>query len=188
MSQTVLLDANILYSASLRDVFMQLALAGLFRVRWSDEIHEEWINALARNRPQADRQLFERIRDLMNQAILDATITDYADLIPTLNLPDPDDRHVVAAAITGKCTIIVTKNMDDFPKAVLDPLGIEVISPDQFLLPHLQQTPKPFYQAIATIRQRLKNPPYSVEMYLELLKNQGLIQTATVLADYREHL
>jgi hypothetical protein len=37
--------------------------------------------------------------DLMNKNIRDCLVENYHDIIPTLNLPDENDRHVLAAAI-----------------------------------------------------------------------------------------
>jgi len=89
---------------------VQLATTDLYRVRWSANIHEEWIEALLRQEPQRDRTALERTRDLMNDAVRDCLITGYEDLIPALTLPDPDDRHILAAAIVGRCDVIVTRN------------------------------------------------------------------------------
>ena len=74
---TALLDANVLYPASMRDVLMQLAITDVFKARWSEDIHCEWIDALMRNEPHRDRAALERTRDLMNQATRDCLVTDH---------------------------------------------------------------------------------------------------------------
>jgi hypothetical protein len=89
----VLLDANLFYSAMMRDLFMQLALTDLFEARWTEDIHREWIVALMRNKPNLNRTSLERTRDLMNQKVYNCLIFGYEELIPSLDLPDPDDRH-----------------------------------------------------------------------------------------------
>jgi hypothetical protein len=63
---TVIYDACVLYRAPLRDLLMRLALTDLYRARWSDQIHDEWISAVLRNRPDLSRQQLERTRSLMN--------------------------------------------------------------------------------------------------------------------------
>ena len=108
---TALLDANLLYPAPMRDLFLQLAVSDLFKARWSADIHREWMEALLRDQPQRDRAALERTRDLMDLHSRDAVVTGYEALIPTLTLPDPDDRHVLAAAIVGGCDVIVTRNL-----------------------------------------------------------------------------
>ena len=95
-------DASVLYPLELRSLLMHLALTGLFRARWSDAVHEEWICALLRNRPDLSRAKLERTRALMDAHTIDALVTGYEDLIEGLLLPDPDDRHVLAAAIRGR--------------------------------------------------------------------------------------
>jgi hypothetical protein len=91
---TALLDANVLYPAPLRDLLLQLAVTGLFRAKWSADIHREWIEALLVNEPHRDRARLERTRDLMDRITRDCLVTGHEGLIPALELPDPDDRHV----------------------------------------------------------------------------------------------
>ena len=134
-------DANVLYPAELRNLLMHLALTGLFRAKWSAEVHEEWISSLLLKRSGLTRQKLERTRQLMDQHAIDTLVTGYEDLIPGLQLPDPDDRHVLAAAIRGHATVIVTMNLRDFPPDVLAPLGIEAQHPDEFVLHLLDLAP-----------------------------------------------
>src|SRR5438128_11085266 len=96
---TALLDACVLYPAPVRSLFMYLAMTDLFRAKWTDAIHEEWMRNVQKDYPDITRAKAERIRDLMNAHVLDCRVTGYEELIPTLTLPDPDDRHVLAAAI-----------------------------------------------------------------------------------------
>lgn len=106
-SFTALLDASVLYSAPLRDLLLELAVSDLYRAKWSDEINDEWINALLSNRSDLTREQLERTRDLMNMHVRDALVEGYEDLIEIVRLPDPGDRHVVAAAIKGRADVIV---------------------------------------------------------------------------------
>ncbi|MFD2252423.1 hypothetical protein FHS82_004110 [Pseudochelatococcus lubricantis] len=96
---TALLDANVLHPAPLPDLLLQLAVTDLFKARWTADIHREWIEALLRNEPARNRTALERTRDLMDKATRDCLVEGYHALIPALTLPDPDDRHVLAAAI-----------------------------------------------------------------------------------------
>ena len=96
---TVLYDACVLYPAPLRDLLMWLSITDLFRARWTDQILDEWSRSLMVNRPDLKPEQIERTRSLMNQSTLDCLVTGYEDLIQGLQLPDPDDRHVLAAAI-----------------------------------------------------------------------------------------
>jgi predicted nucleic acid-binding protein len=189
MSQlTALLDANVLYPAPIRDILMQLAVEDLFRAKWTADIHKEWIEALLRHEPHRDRIALERTRTLMDTAVRDALITGYEALIETLVLPDPDDRHVLAAAIVGRCDVIVTQNLQDFPEDALKSYGIETQHPDDFLASHLSLAPGKFCVAVRKVRARLKNPPYTVEDYLATLTRQGLVVTVSELEQFAELL
>jgi PIN domain len=108
---TAFLDAYVLYPASLRGLLLELAVADLYRPKWSDVVHEEWIRSVLRDRPDLTRAQLERTRDLMNLHARDALVSDFEDLIDVLKLPDPDDRHVPAAAIKGRADVIVTANL-----------------------------------------------------------------------------
>src|SRR3712207_6351193 len=110
---------------------MELAAARLFRAKWTLRIHDEWMRNVLRQRPDLTRLQLERTRDLMNQAVLDCLVEDYEDLIEGLQLPDPDDRHVLAAAIASASDAIVTFNLKDFPAATLHKYNIELQHPDE---------------------------------------------------------
>jgi predicted nucleic acid-binding protein len=181
---TAFYDANVLYPSDLRNLLMHLALTGLFRATWSADVHEEWIGALLKNRPDLSRAKLERTRALMDQHAEDALVTGYEDLIPGLQLPDPNDRHVLAAAIRGRADVIVTANLGDFPPKVLEPFGIEAQHPDEFVLHLLDLAPGDVVAAAQAHRESLKNPPKTVEEYLKTLEVQGLTQTVSVLREY----
>lgn len=178
---TALYDACVLYPAPLRDLLMELAGTGLFRARWTDEIHNEWIENLLANEPHRQRAKLERTRDLMNAAVLDCLVTGYESLIPALTLPDPDDRHILAAAITGRADVIVTYNLKHFPEAVLGGYGIEARHPDDFVSHLINHDAEAVYTAVKEQRARLKNPPKSPEDFLETLEKQSLAQTVAHL-------
>lgn len=177
----VLLDANVLYPAPLRDLLLQLAVADLYRARWTDDIHDEWISNLLLNDPRLERAALERTRARMDAHTRDCLITGHHALVESLSLPDPKDRHVLAAAIVGRCDAIVTCNLKDFPGEALAPYRIEALHPDDFLYDNLNLAPDLFCDAVRKVRARLKNPPYSVADYLATLKRQGLGSTASEL-------
>ncbi|ARR52543.1 PIN domain-containing protein [Rhizorhabdus wittichii DC-6] len=181
---TALLDANVLYPAPMRDLLMQIAVTDLFKAKWSADIHREWIEALVRNEPHRDRAALERTRDRMDRAMRDALVTGYDTLIPSLDLPDRGDRHVLAAAIVGRCDVIVTQNLKHFPASSLASYGIEAQHPDEFLTSHLHLAPGVFCSAVAKVRARLTAPPYTVEEYLAILTRQSLVGTVAELAPF----
>jgi predicted nucleic acid-binding protein len=179
-----LYDANVLYPAPLRDLLMHLALTDLFQAKWSARIHDEWIGALLRERPDLTQQQLDRTRTLMDTHVRDALVDHFEDLIEGLHLPDPADRHVLAAAIQGRADIIVTRNLSDFPPEVLGPFGIEAWHPDDFITHLIALAPDTAVVAVHAHRASLKNPPKTVTEYLATLENQGLSQTVTALQSY----
>ena len=108
---TVVYDACVLYPAPLRDLLMHLALSDLYRARWSEAIHDEWTRNVLLSRPDLAPAQLQRTRQLMNAHVRDCLVTDFEYLIPSLSLPDLDDRHVVAAAIHSGASLIVTFNL-----------------------------------------------------------------------------
>jgi hypothetical protein len=104
---TVIYDACVLYPYTLRDLLMELALRDLYRARWTEDIHIEWMRNLSKNKPNIPAAAIEKIRDLMDLNVRDCLVTEYQWMIPSLNLPDPNDRHVLAAAIKAKAAVIV---------------------------------------------------------------------------------
>jgi predicted nucleic acid-binding protein len=179
-----LYDACVLYPAPLRDLLMWLALTDLFRAKWTDRIHDEWIRAVLRTRPELKANL-DRTRAMMNAHVRDCLVTGYEPLIESLDLPDPDDRHVLAAAITAHADLIVTKNLNDFPAERLAPYGIEARHPDAFVRDLLERDEAIVLAAVAEHRASLQNPPKSIEEYLDTLLAQELPETVTFLRQRR---
>ncbi len=179
---TAVYDANVLYPAPLRDLLMRLALTDLFRARWTDDIHDEWIRNVLEARPDLTREQLERTRGLMNANVRDCVVEGYQSLIPGLELPDPDDRHVLAAAIRANASVIVTFNLKDFPATQVGRYGVEAQHPDEFIAHLIDLNQAKVCAAAEEQRRSLRNPPKTVEEYLETLLKQGLPQTASLLA------
>lgn len=185
---TAVLDACVLYLAPLRDLLMQLSVTDLFQARWTEDIHAEWIGNLLENRPDLTQSKLEHTRDLMNQNVRDCLVTGYHALIPSLTLPDPNDRHILAAAIAARADIIVTFNLKDFPAPALAAYKIEAQHPDDFVLRLLDLSPETVFLAIQRQRQSLRHPPKTVADLLETFYRQGLIKTTTYLQGFHNLL
>ncbi len=183
---TVLYDACVLYPAPLRDLLMHIAVTDLYRAKWTDAIHDEWTRNVLKNRPDLMPEQLQRTRDLMNSHAQDCLVTGYERLIDAITLPDPDDRHVLAAAIRAGADIIVTFNLNDFPEKYLMPYGIEAQHPDDFLTLQLDLAPNIVCAAAKRHRASLKNPPKDVDEYLATLEAQGLAQTVSGLRRFAE--
>jgi predicted nucleic acid-binding protein len=184
----VIADANVLYAAPLRDLLMELALAGLIRLHWSRRIEEEWTRALIANRPDLGADHIARTATLMNAVIPDAMVEVAGDALEAIHLPDPDDRHVVAAALAADAAVILTFNTSDFPEQDYDGKAVSAVHPDVFLSSLAAVFPERFVAAAARIRARLKAPPVSVSQYLTGLAKLGLPNLAVVLSRHEDAL
>ena len=177
---TALLDANTLYPAPLRDLLLSLAVDGLYHARWTVRIHDEWTRNLAMNRPELAERLPQLVA-LMNRIVPDCLIENYEALIDGLELPDVEDRHVLAAAITGHVDAIVTFNLKDFPGDVLGRYNIEAQHPDEFVLNQLELRQIDALAAIKAMRARLRRPPQSAVDLIATLERAGLPASAAHL-------
>ena len=180
----VVYDANVLYSAPLRDLLMHLALTPLFEARWTQLIQDEWLRNVFKNRTDLQRSKLERTQTLMNQAVPNALVRGFESFIDTLELPDVDDRHVLAAAIHTKASLIVTNNLSDFPRAILEPFGIEALPPDEFICRLLNLNPAVVISALGLQRSTMKHPPMNADAFLQMLENQGLGMTVLRLRPF----
>lgn len=171
---TVFFDANVFYGARLRSLAIYLAQTKLFRARWSNEVHDEWTSRLLKNRPDLKAEEIAIARALMNAAVPNCLAVGYEPLMAGLVLPDPDDRHVLAAAIKTRADVIVTFNLEDFPVLVLEPLGVFAQHPDEFLLDLLDLKPDMVIDAVRTDWRHYKNPLIALDDYIASLKKAGV--------------
>jgi predicted nucleic acid-binding protein len=188
MAFVALYDACVLYPAPLRDLLIHLARTGLFRARWTERIHEEWTRNVRKNRADIDPAKLQRTCELINQAIPDCLITGYEDLEATLKLPDEDDRHILAAAISGRADVIVTFNLKDFPADVLKPKSIEAQHPDDFIRHLIDLHAGTVIAAVHAQRETLKNPPRTARELLDTFLQQQLPTSVAALEPYIDAL
>ena len=174
-------DACVLYSAPLRDFLLRLAFAGLFLPFWSEEIQDEWIRSLLQKRSDLKRENLERTRRNMDSHFPNGCVRGYESIISVLQLPDPKDRHVLAAAIHAKAEYIVTLNLGDFPETALAPYHVKAISPDDFVLRVIEYNTKVFLETVGRHRAVLARPPKTVDEYLATLTQHNLSKTVTFL-------
>jgi predicted nucleic acid-binding protein len=175
---TAFFDANVFYGARLRSLVLFLAQTKLFRARWSDRVHDEWIGNLLQKRPDLRPADLTRIRQLMDASVLDALVTGYEPLIDAMDLPDPDDRHVLAAAVVCKASCIVTFNVSDFPRDRLEPYGLHAVHPDDFLLDVESLDPAAFAAAVREDLDHYRAPPLALPDYVAALDKAGVSQIA----------
>lgn len=181
-------DACVLYRESLRNLLIRLALTGLFRARWSERIHEEWIAALSKQRPDLPREALQWTRQQMDAAVPDGLVHGYDGLEATLHLPDPNDRHVLAAAMLCHAGTIVTYNLKDFPLEALAPFGVTAQHSDQFIEHAFDLMPDAVIAAVRNHRASLKNPPRTVEQLFDSYLRHELAATVALLRPHADSL
>jgi len=170
----VVLDACVLYPAPLRDLLLSLASKGLYKLKWSNIIQEEWSENLLNKRTDLKREQIKKTINAMNLAFPDAMTEGFEDLIPALNLPDKDDRHVLACAIRCNSKLIVTSNIKDFPSIELSKYDIEARTPDKFVADLIELDPELSCLALDELIARLRNPAKTREEVFSSLSKNGL--------------
>jgi len=159
-----------------------MADAGAFRPLWSQRVVDEAQRALERIHPGIDPSRFQSRFRSMAEAFDDAIVEGWEPLEQAVVLPDPDDRHVVAAAIRGGADVIVTENTKDFPASALEPFGLEAIRLDDFLLDQFDLGPEATRQVISDQASAMAHPPVSVDALLDRIARSGAPRFARAVA------
>ena len=181
MAFIVIYDANVLYPNTLRDLLIRISQAGLVQAKWTNEILDEMLRALSRNRPDIPPDKLDRLRQLMNRAVRDCLVSGYESLIEGLKLPDPGDRHVLAAAIKAGAQVIVTANLKHFPSATLRQWDVEAKSPDDFVLDQVGINGQTVAACVQQIADSRTQPPQDTEDVLSQLERDGLVESIAAL-------
>jgi len=185
---SAVLDSSVLYSSPLRSFLLWLADGGLFRPLWSEDIHEEWMRSLHANRPDLLWERLERTRRKMDSEFPNGLVRGYEAIMPTLHLPAPNDTHVLAVAIQTNVQYIVTFNLSDFPKSILQTYGVEALSPEDFALRLIDHAPYPVLRAARKHRLSLKQPHKTVDEYLATLEQQRLPKIVAFLRQHKDSI
>ena len=183
MAFIVVYDACVLHQAPLRDLLIRVAQAGIVRDRWTDAILDECFASILERLPNVDRARLARTRALMTEAVRDCMVVGYEVLIESISLPDPDDRHVVAAAVRAGAQVIVTYNTKDFPVESLAAFDVEAKHPDDFVLESIDLAPGRIAGIVAEQAADLRNPPRTAREVLDTLAELGLTRAVARLRE-----
>jgi len=156
-------------------------MVGLFRVRWTERILDECFRNILHHRPDRRPEQLARSRSLLEQAIPGSLVRGSEPLIEGLRGADPDDRHVLVAAIRCSAQLIVTFNLKDFPERVLSAYDVEARHPDDFVLEVIDLDGAAVARVLREQAAALRSPPRSVHGVLALLRQQGLHRSVTRL-------
>ena len=181
-----LLDTSVLWPSLQRDFLLSLAVEGLYRPLWSTEILAELEYHEARNminrgeQPAAAAARARQLIDKMTTAFDDALVENWEPHDGTFNLPDPDDEHVLAAALVGGAGALVTENRKDFPTDKV-PAPIKVLSAGEFAADTVAVSPAVALRAVQTMASRYEAPPLTTDEILGQLVQRYRMTEATEL-------
>jgi predicted nucleic acid-binding protein len=176
----VVYDANPLVGNSQRDLLIRIAQTGLVQAKWTDRILDEAIAAIGKTRPGIPAEKLTRLRELMITALPDGLVRDHEPLIEGLYLRDPDDRHVLAAAIKSGAQVIVTADKD-FTETDLAPWNIEAKHPDDFVLDQMDINDRMVWACVQQIADSRQARPETVSDVLGQLERSGLVRSVAAL-------
>ncbi|MEM1361560.1 MAG: PIN domain-containing protein [Pseudomonadota bacterium] len=177
----VLIDACVLYPTLLRQITLNLADAGLFTPLWSAQILEEWRRAALRTHPEQAEMIAAEIA-LTRTEWPNAEIDFPETAEESLSLPDENDRHVLAAAISGKSDVILTLNVRDFPASTLARHGMRAEHPDPFILACFHENEPRVTKAVAPALNQARRAISPSPAPRDLLKRSRLPRFAKALA------
>ena len=184
---TVVLDANVLFPFRKRDILLRMHDAGLFQARWTERILDEWTRSLLERKPHLEPSVRSQ-RRAMREHFGEALVRGYEPLIGTLDLPDADDRHVLAAAIRCSARHIVTDNLADFPSGALAGFDIEAIDADTFLSRTFDRCPSEAVAVLRILRQAYRNPPFSPHELVSHPAAKGVPRVVALAERHRDSL
>ena len=176
---TCVLDTNVIYPIDIRDLLFWFAHYDLFTPKWSKHIFDEWIDVMMRkgvSKEEVDKRVMKA-----NIAFPDALVENYESLIDGLQLPDPKDRHVLAAAIKINANTIVTNNLKDFPKDYLSNFGLTAKSVDDFITDTIDLNQSIAIDAFKDMVLNRTNPDLDEFQILDILRRNGLKDSANYL-------
>ncbi len=185
--RVALLDANVLFPFRKRDILLRFHHAGLFRARWTERILDEWTLNLLEQKPHLEPSVRSQ-RHAMREHFGEAVVTGYEPLIGTLELPDADDRHVLAAAIRCGAQCIVTDNLSDFPAEVLAKFHIAAADADGFLSRTFDLYPSEALGVLHSLRKAYSNPPFTPLEFVCDLTAKGLPRLAAQTEEHWDKL
>ena len=175
------LDTNVLYPIIIRDVLFWFAYYDLYTPAWSKHIFEEWEQVCKKKFPEmSSEEINKRLRKA-NEAFPFALVENYEPLMKDLELKDPDDKHVLAAAIKINANLIVTQNLKDFPEDYVSKFNIGVKSADDFICDIIDLDPSTSLEAFREMVWYKKNPPMDEFQVLDSMRKHGLTQSADYL-------
>lgn len=170
----VIYDASVLFPFHVAHLLTFLATNRLVHARWTRAIEREWVERSLEKLTGLERSSVERRRDLMSVAVPDALVSNYEHRTLGIEFPDPDDRHVVAAALECGASVIVTRDKKHFTAAALEPYGLRRVDPDDLLCDRLIDLPELTLDVVEQARRSLSRSQPDAASYLQIIDDAGL--------------
>lgn len=176
---TCVLDTNVIYPLWIRDLLLWFAHHDLYTPKWSKHIFDEWYDVMIRVGVTPEEAA--RRTQIVNEAFPDAFVENYEPLIPSLQLDDEKDKHVLAAAIKTNANLIVTNNLKHFPEHYIGSFGLCAKNADNFFTDIIDLNHETSIRAFRDLVMNKKNPPLDEFEVLDIFRKNGLIDTANYI-------
>ena len=184
-SPIVVVDACVWHGAFARHVLRHLALQGLLqgllRLRWTRSIEAEWLRSIRNARPDIPVSRLLAVREQFRREFPEGLLPERLPQVRLPALPDPNDAHVVRAALQSGASYICTVDRRGFPRSTMKALAITAITPDLMVANTVQQHTQAALHALRTHRLGLSAPAMSAIEYVSALRRAGLPQSARLL-------
>lgn len=181
MAFVAIYDACVLFPRTMRDILTRIAAAGLVRARWSEHIHDELRTRLVVQYPDmAEGEQIDKLIGFLMRTVPDCLVRGYECLIGSFELPDPDDRHVAAAAIKAGAQVIVTRDGRGFSEEFLAEQDICLKDPDDFVA-DLIDLPRAGPKIHQIVTEMAEDAGLVVSDVIEKLRKNNMLLTATKL-------
>ncbi|MEQ9304713.1 MAG: PIN domain-containing protein, partial [Marinoscillum sp.] len=169
------------YPVVLRDILLGFAQFDLYRPIWSDHIFDELERVIREKNPDwSDKKVLSKL-EIIDEAFPSARVEKYESLIEGLELKDPKDRHVLAAAIKVNANVIVTQKIKDFPDEYVEQFGLHVLTPDDFICDIIDLDHERSVEAFKQMVLHKRNPDLDEFEVLDMLRKNGLTKSADFL-------
>lgn len=167
------IDANVLVKRLLRDIFLGAASQGLFELLWSDDVLNEIYNTLTGQLGLSAERASDIIQTI-EELFPKGCVRNYDTLTDRVRqyVGDPNDCHVLAAAVRGRANFLVTLNVRDF-RRVTRAYGVTVVQPDDFLCRLLQTDRKRVLRVLDLVARSYQNPPHTIQQILHNLQSDA---------------
>jgi predicted nucleic acid-binding protein len=168
------LDANVLFPFLMGHILSYATFLGLIDGRWTDEIEREWVENAVEFHGEVERQGIEGRRDAMNRAMPHAKIAGHQRRIDSIAFADPDDAHVIAAAIEAGADFIITCDRAFLETGALSGYPFSALHPDALLSRIMERERVLFVEMIESARRSLRNTDPTLPEYVAMIEQTGL--------------